>query len=425
CLYYHMGQCLAPCVNKVDETIYDGLFEQIKSFLEGHDDSIKRKLKEQMIAHAEKQEYEKAGEIKQTLDAIDHVVSKQLVEIKDKVDRDVFSYTTRDGYLSLALLTFRRGILLGKEVFIVEEFGELEEQIEELILHYYSTHQLPKEIVINLPSIKEDIESIYDVNVVSPTKGVLFEQITIANLNAKQELDSHFQSARLEDDVAGLLEDLGVRLGIKTPYRIELFDNSHLQGSDAIGAMVCFINGEKAKKMYRKFIIQHDEKRDDFASMKEVIKRRYERLKNENKDFPDLILVDGGENQITAAKEALKEINIAIPLAGLYKDNKHNTKGLINENYEIINIEEKTPLYFMLVRMQDEVHRFAIRFHRESRSKSMFNSYFDNIDGLGERRKQILLERYPSLNDIRVATTEELAQLVPIEVAKRIKEKIT
>lgn len=423
CLYYHMGQCLGPCINKIDESVYEDLFEKIKGFLEGRDDSIKKKIKEDMIAYSQKEEYEKAAEAKQLLDAIDHVVSKQTVEIKDKADRDVFAYTSRDGYLSLALLTYRGGILLGKETFVVEQFGELEEQIEELILHYYSTHQLPKEIVINISGLKEAIESIYDVNVISATKGVLYEQVTIANLNAKQELDSHFQSARLNDDTQHLLDELGGLIGIKTPYRIELFDNSHLQGDCPVGAMVCFINGEPVKKMYRKYNIEGKEKRDDYSSMKEVMTRRYSRLKENGEEFPDLILTDGGLGQVRAGIEALESMNINIPVYGLFKNDKHQTKGLIDKDGKVYPIEDKS-LFFMLVRMQDEVHRFAITFHREKRNKKVQEGILDNILGLGTKRKEIVKHNYPDIDALKNATKEELMQFVPEDVAIRIIEKL-
>ena len=217
-----MGQCLAPCINKIDDAVYENLFTNIKSFLEGRDDSIQKKLKAEMLTFSKQQEYEKAKDIKDTLNAIDHILDKQGVENKDHVSRDVFAYTTRDGYLSLAVLTYRNGILLGKEAFIIEEFGESEEQIVDLILQYYQSHSLPKEVVANISSLKDTLENIYEVKVVSVSKGQLLELIEMANLNAKQELDSHFMSARLEDDTLSLLTDLGRRLNIKTPYRIEI-----------------------------------------------------------------------------------------------------------------------------------------------------------------------------------------------------------
>lgn len=423
CLYYHMGQCLGPCINKIDESVYEDLFNQIKSFLEGHDESIKKRLKEEMMAHAEKQEYEKANEIKQTLLAIDHVIAKQGVENKDHISRDVFAYTTRDGYISLAVLTYRRGILLGKEAFVVEQFGDTEEQISDLILQYYQSHSLPNEILLNIPSTKDILEEVYDVRVNSVTKGKLIELIEMANLNAKQELDSHFMSARLEDDTLSLLEDLGRRIHIKTPLRIELFDNSHIQGDASVGAMVVFINGQPVKNMYRKFNIEGNEKRDDYSSMKEVMKRRYLRLKENNESYPDLILTDGGLGQVHAGIDALKEINVEIPVFGLFKNDKHQTKGLIDKDGKVYPLDDNKSLFFLLVRMQDEVHRFAIGFHHQKRSKNATKGILDDIKGLGDKRKALISEHYPSIDALKNASIEELSQLVPNDVAKQIKEK--
>ncbi|MCR5332988.1 MAG: excinuclease ABC subunit UvrC [Bacilli bacterium] len=424
CLYYHMGQCLGPCINKIDDKVYEDLFNQIKSFLEGHNEDIKKKLKDEMMMHAEKEEYEKANEIKNTLKAIDHVLAKQGVENKDHVSRDVFAYTKRDSYLSLAVLTYRRGILLGKEAFIVEEFGDEEEQILDLILQYYRSHSLPKEILINIPSIKDSIEEIYEVKVNSVTKGNLVELIEMANLNAKQELDSHFMSARLSDDNLSLLEDLGHRLNISTPLRIELFDNSHIQGDSPVGVVVVFVNGEPLKKLYRKFNIEGDEKRDDYSSMKEVMKRRYLRLKENNEAYPDLILTDGGLGQVHAGIEALKDIDVDIPIYGLFKNDKHQTEGLIDKDGKVHPLDDNKALFFLLIRMQDEVHRFAITFHHQKRSKNYKIGVLDDIKGLGEKRKSIILQNYPTIDALKRVNIQELSQFVPLEVAQRIVEKL-
>ena len=417
CLYFHMGNCLAPCINKIDESQINELIDNIKSFLNGNVDFIINPIKQKMINYSNNQQYELANECKQTLLAIDHIVNKQNVENNDKTARDVFSYVTRENYLSLAVLTYRNGLLLGKNCFIVEQFGEIEEQILDLILQYYQTHQLPKEIIINIPSIIDSIKDIYDgVNVYSITKGKLLESVDIASLNARQELDSHFMSARLTDDNLSLLNELGNLININTPYHIELFDNSHIQGDSAVGAMVAFVNGEPNKNMYRKYNLSDENKQDDYHSMQEIIKRRYTRLINEKQKLPDLILVDGGLTQIKAGNEILNSINANIPLFGLFKNDKHQTKGLMDKNGNIYEINNKN-LFFLLVRMQDEVHRFAINFHHQKRNKNYKISILDNIKGLGNKRKQILLEHYLSIDALKSASIEELSQLIPNEVA--------
>lgn len=424
CLYYHMGMCLGPCINRIDEATNDKLFNDIKSFLEGHNDEITKSLKEKMLIASENQEYEKAQDIKVTLDAIDHILEKQGIENKDHVSRDVFGFTSRDGYLSLAILTYRRGILLGKEAFIVEEFGDLTEQISTLIFQYYESHSRPNEILINSPQIAEIIEEILEIRTVFVTKGNLVELVEMASLNARQSLDSHFMSARLSDDNNALLEDLGNRLHIPTPYRIELFDNSHIQGDAPVGAMVVFINGEPLKKMYRKYNIEGKEKRDDYASMKEVMTRRYSRLKENNESMPDLVLTDGGLGQVHAGQEVMDELELDIPVFGLFKNDKHQTKGLIDKDGNVISLDDNKALFFLLVRMQDEVHRFAISFHHQKRSKKFTSSILDDIEGLGAKRKQIILDHYLGIDELRKATVEELSQYVPKEVAQRIVEKV-
>lgn len=424
CLYYHMGMCLAPCINQVDTETNDELFNQIKSFLEGTNPEVVKDIKEKMLLASENQEFEKAQDLKNTLDSIEYVLAKQGVEQKDHVNRDVFAYTTRDGYLSLTILTYRNGLLLGKESYIVEEFGDNKEQIADLIYQYYDSHSLPKEIVMNIEGVSEILEGNLDTKFVSVTKGKLIELIEMANLNAVQSLDSHFMSARLSDDNNKLLETLGEKLNIKTPYRIELFDNSHIQGDASVGAMVCFINGEPLKKMYRKFNIEGKEKRDDYASMKEVMTRRYSRLKENNESMPDLVLTDGGLGQIHAGVEVIKELGLNIPVFGLFKNDKHQTKGLMDKDGNVISLEDDKSLFFLLVRMQDEVHRFAITFHHQKRSKNFTKSILDDIEGLGTKRKQIILDHFTSIDALKNATVEELSQYLPNDVAEKVYKKV-
>lgn len=424
CLYYHLGQCLAPCINKISEEDYQNMISQITAFLDGKDTSKRKEIESLMLKESENLNFEKAAEYKKILDSIDHIISHQSIEQKDKIDRDVFAFTTRDGYLAIAILLYRKGKLLGKDLFVVEQFDDIKEQVTNLIAQYYLSHPLPKEIIVSYKEIASILSLALSTKVICPSKGNKLELINIALKNAKTGLDEHFLTARLEDDQLSLLEQLGRTLNIDTPYRIELFDNSHLQGSSPVGAMVCFINGQKAKKMYRKFHIEHEEKRDDFASMKEVITRRYSRLKEEKQAFPDLIIVDGGLGQIRACEEALSLVGVNIPFVGLYKNDKHQTEGLMNVNGEIYLVEQGTPLFFMLMRMQDEVHRYAITFHKQVRSKSMLTSILDQIPGLGQKRKQLIQARFNSLSALKDASLEELNQIIPSDVALLLYNKI-
>ena len=423
CLYYHMGQCLAPCINKIDETTLNELREDIKSFLRGNNQKQRSAIAEKMKKASDNLEFEQALEYKKIIDAIDHVNTSQNVEIKDKIDRDIFAYSKREGYLSLAVLLYRRGILLDKRTFVVEEFGDNEEQVADLILQFYQNHPLPKELYINSEVIVDLLNDLLDVNALSVSKGKIQESILVAKENANNALDEYFMSARLDDNKVELLEELASILNIATPYHIELFDNSHLQGSSPVGAMVAFINGEPAKKLYRKFKIEHEESRDDLESMSEVVTRHYTRLKEENKKMPDLILVDGGLIQIQSAIEALSNINVDIKVFGLVKNDKHQTDGVMDKDGKLYPIENKS-LFFLLTRMQDEVHRFAISFHKDKRSKAMKSSLLDDIEGLGEKRKEVLYKAYPDITLLKNASIEELSQLIPNDVATRLYEKI-
>ena len=423
CLYYHLGQCLAPCVNKIEESVYDELRVKIKNFLNGNNSEEIRLLKQKMIEASNEMNYELAKEYKDIIDSIEHINTSMTVESKDKTSRDIFAFSSRNGYLSIAFLIYRNGMLLGKEKHVVEAFGEEEEQVVELITQLYERCPLPTEIIVNSTYVVDELSAYLEANVLSVTKGKLYDLVMSAKSNADNALDEYFLSSKLDTDKIALLEELGTLLNIKTPYHIELFDNSHLQGSSPVGAMVAYINGEPAKKLYRKFKIEHEEARDDFKSMEEVITRHYLRLKNENKKYPDLILVDGGLPQVESASKALKEIEVEIPVFGLYKDDKHSTSGLIDIDSNTYPIENKK-LFFLLTRMQDEVHRFAISFHKEKRNKAMTVSIFDEVKGLGNKRKEVITRLYPDINSLKEASLEELSQILPSEVAESLYNKL-
>lgn len=423
CLYYHLGQCLAPCINKIDEEEITKLKENVKSFMRGNNQEVKQEITKKMNAASERMDYESAKTYKDILDAINHINTPQNMETNDKKDRDIFAFATREGYLSLAVLLFRRGTLLDKKVYTVEEFDNNEEQVADLILQFYQNVPLPQEVVINNETVIVLLTDLLDANIYSVSKGKIHDLILTAKQNANNALDEYFISSKLDADKLALLEELGSLLNIKTPLRIELFDNSHLQGSSPVGAAVVFINGEPAKKLYRKYHIEHDEARDDLKSMEEVVYRRYKRMKDENQEMPDLILVDGGLNQIKAASLALNKAEVSINLFGLVKNNKHQTAGLMDINGNVFDIENKN-LFFMLTRMQDEVHRFAITFHQSLRSNKMKTSLLDGIKGLGNKRKELINKAYPDINLLKQATVEELSQLLPLDVAEELFNKL-
>jgi len=424
CLYYHLGQCLGPCIHKDIGHKYNDMIKEIRKFLNGDDSNIKQELVIKMKEASQSLNFEKAKEYKELIDAIDHIQEKQNISLNTLKDVDVIASSYREGYFSFAVMTYRKGLLIGKNIYVLEKEGDdNNEQLISLIYQYYLKHDIPKEIIVGSDELKLSLQELLNVKVHNPSRGEKKNLLLIALENAKNGIDEHFLSARLEDDNLMLLEKLGQLLHIKTPLHIELFDNSHLQGSEAIGAMVAFVNGVKVPSMYRKYNIHNSSGKDDLKSMYEVIYRRYLRLLNEKQKLPNLIIVDGGYNQLEVAKKALSDLNIEIPLCGLSKDEHHNTSMLIDEN-EVYPLDPKDKLFLFLVRMQDEVHRYAITFHRQKRTKKLGLSFFDNIEGIGFKRKELLTKAYPSLSLLKDATIEELSQLVPYEVAMRIINKL-
>ena len=424
CLYYHIGQCLAPCINKIDKDKYASIIDSIRDFLRGTNQNLVKEIKEKIKKASENLEFERANEYKKMLDSIMHITEKQNVEFKDKINRDFFSFHTRENYIAISLFNYREGILLSKRTFCYEIIGEINEFVSDIIFQYYQINAIPNEIIVSNEEIKENLLSSLDANIFSPIKGRLHDVLDNCEINAKAALDEHFLTAKLDDDVMSLLDRLGEILNMKTPTHIELFDNSHLQGTNAIGAMVVFINGQPYKKMYRKFNIQGYNKKDDLASMKETLTRRYKRVKEENGKMPDLIIVDGGKGQIETALEVKKELNLPFKIAGLVKTDKHRTSALLDENFNEYYLGDEKKLFLLLTRMQDEVHRYAITTHIKKRNKSVFNSVFDDIEGIGEKRKEQLIKAFPSISELKNAKLEELEQILPKNSAELLFNKI-
>ena len=419
CIYYHLGQCLAPCINKIDDSTNEELRNNIKSFMNGHNENVEREIKNKMLTASEELKFEQADEYKKIYEAIEHLNAAQNVETKDKKDRDIFAYAQRNGYLALTVFSYHHGMLLGKQNFINEVFDDIEEEVSDLILQYYEKYPLPHEIIINNQTVLDRLKDFLDTSFLFAKQGKFHELVISANENANNALDEYFLSEKIDTNKIALLEELGQIINIKTPYHIELFDNSHLQGSSPVGAMVAFINGEPAKKLYRKFKIEHEEARDDLKSMEEVVYRHYKRLVDENKKMPDLILVDGSLNQLKAARLSLMRLNVDIPVYGLYKNDKHRTSGVIDINGGVYEINNRD-LFFLLTRMQDEVHRFAISFHRERRSKAMTSTLLDDIPGLGQKRKEMIYRAFKDVDQLKHASLEELNQILPKDVANRL-----
>lgn len=426
CLYYHMGQCLAPCINKIDEKDYADISQKLKSFLNGDISGVYAEIKNKMKKASENLEFEKAQEYKEILTSISNITSSQKIIFEDHVDRDVVGYSIREGYICVVFLLYRKGVLLGKKQYVEELEDDVDETLENIIIQFYEKQSsLPKELLVPDQQLVSILEETLGFTIFSPQRGKKKDILSIALENAKQMLDQHFQTARIEDDKLALLEELKDKLGLsKTPTDIELYDNSHTAGYDCVGAMVKYINGEKARQLYRKYKIQQPNKQDDLASMREVLTRRFIRLKEENQKMPDLIILDGGYNQCLIGLEVKKECGVDIPLAGLAKNDKHETDTLINaDTGEEIKLDRKSPLFFLLMRMQDEVHRFAITYHRGKREKSTFKTIYDDIEKIGKKRKDKLLDIYPTMDSLASVTLDELLQIVPLEAAQDILNK--
>ena len=423
CLYYHMHQCLGPCIKNITKEDYDKVILDIKKIMKGDTKDLVNSLKEDMYNYSDNLEFEKAKECKDTIDRIEYIISKQKVEFSDKKDRDVFAFHTKNGYISIAILMFNNGMLSLKDT---KTFSYLEDENEALInfiYDFYQKHRLPKEIILPPLNDLDLLEEILDTNIIVPSRGLKFDLLQMAGENAIKAMEDQHMIKVIKEDKFNLLKTLGDLLNIEIPKRIELIDNSHIQGDAAVGTVVVYVNGETSKNDYRKYKITNDDKKDDLSSMHEVLYRRYYRLLTEGGTISDLLIVDGGYNQLKVAKETLSSLGFSnVKIAGLVKDNNHRTRGLINENGEEILLPNDHALLFFLTRMQDEVHRFAISFHHNLRSKSISSSFLDTIEGIGPKRKELLFKTFGSLKKIKEAPLEELTQYIPLSLAKKIKE---
>lgn len=416
CLYYHMGQCLAPCEKTVDPSIYQEMKNAIRKFFKGDVKQLVDELYEQMMKYAEQLDFEKAQEYKELIDAIQHVTQKQQIDFKDLKDRDVFGYYVDKGYISIQAFFLRGGKLLERSFSLQPLFEAEEEAFESFILQYYQSHPYPHEILIPNSYNCEVLKEVLEGKIVQPERGDKLKLVEMVLLNAKKEHEQKFTLTQRKDDSRQFaLKQLSHLLQMKV-HRIELFDNSHLQGSFNVSGMVVFVDGKPSKKDYRMYRL--DNYRSDLDSMKEAIYRRYFRLLKDGGTYPDLLIVDGGELQIKAAKEILDALEVNVALCGLCKDEHHRTNALLNQDGERIEIDPSSPLFFLLTQMQDEVHRFAISYHRRLRSKAMSKSILDEVEGIGEVRKKAIWNHFGSLKQLKAASIEDISEIIPKQVAQ-------
>jgi excinuclease ABC subunit C len=430
CLYYHMQQCLAPCVFQISKEAYPSMVEEIKKFLNGGHEAITKKLKKEMDETSKHLKFEKAAELRDQIQSIETVMIKQRMTNIDRKDRDVFGYAVNKGWMCVQVFFVRQGKLIERDVSLFPFYGEAQEDFLTYLGQFYqkSEHFVPKEILLPHKVDMTSVEAMVKTKILQPKRGEKKKLVELAIKNAKVSLQEKFDLAtQHEEKTFGAIKRLGEAMNIPTPTRIEAFDNSNIAGVNPVAAMVCFIDGKPVKNEYRKYKIKTVQDANDYASMREVIYRRYSRVLKEGLPFPDLILLDGGKGQIDAALEVLdNQLGLDIPTAGMVKNEKHRTHELLfGSKFKLIPLARSSEEFFLLERIQDEVHRFAITFHRQLHSKNSFASILDEIEGVGEKRKKILLKYFKSLKKIKEASVEELqAAGMPKKVAQIIKKTL-
>ncbi|MGM9879581.1 MAG: excinuclease ABC subunit UvrC [Bacilli bacterium] len=421
CLYYHINECLGYCEKEVSKEIINSMIEDITKILNGDYKFLTKKLEEAMEKASENLEYEKALEIKNLIEDIETTISKQIIVSNIKYNFDVFGFYEIDNFLAIETVFIRDGVVIGKVNKIINDYLDRNDAYIRYIIDFYDKFPLPKKIIVNdIPEVKM-LESILDIAVQIPKKGDIKKILNMANVNAEISSKEKIERIRKDDLIRyESIEDLKRILSLKKLERIELFDNSHLFGTYYVGAMVVFKDFLPDRNEYRKYKIDSHTK-DDLTAMKEVIYRRYQKALLEKTQLPDLIIVDGGSLQISATKEVLDSLKLDIPLIGLKKDKSHKTSKLVLSNLTEIDIKNKN-LFVYLYKMQEEVHRFAITYHRNIKNKGMLQSILEDVPGIGEKRRKELLKKYSSLSKIKTASVEELSEIIPEEVAKSLLE---
>lgn len=458
CLYYHLGQCVAPCEYPVEQSTYDEMIGEISRFLNGGHSEIKKELKRKMEQAAEELQFERAKEYRDQIVAIEALMEKQTINMSDAMDRDVFGYSVDKGWMCVQILYMRQGKMNQRHMSVFPFYGEAYEDFLSYVTQYYSDNPaLPREVLLPVPpgeepetgetgreaapaivaetktayaaagasaaeeqqepaeegeaaEVGESLRRWLKIKVAIPRRGSKRQLVAMACDNSRVALEEKFRLIERDESRTGkAAEGLARWIGIPSASRIEAFDNSNIQGTSAVSAMVVFTNGKPDKKEYRKYNVKTVEGPDDYESMREVVRRRYERLLKEGAALPDLIVVDGGKGHIAATLDVLvNELGLGIPVCGLAKDAKHRTSQLlVGDPPEVVPLPRDSQEFYLLQRIQDEVHRFAITFHREKRAKSMIASRLDAIPGIGEKRRKQLLSHFGSLKAIKEATVED------------------
>ncbi|WP_261103938.1 excinuclease ABC subunit UvrC [Streptococcus mitis] len=430
CFYYHIGQCMAHTICKKDEFYFKSMAQEVSDFLKGQDDKIIDDLKKKMETAAQTMEFERAAEYRDLIQAIGTLRTKQRVMAKDLQNRDVFGYYVDKGWMCVQVFFVRQGKLIERDVNLFPYYNDPDEDFLTYVGQFYQekSHLVPNEVLIPQDIDEEAVKALVDTKILKPQRGEKKQLVNLAIKNARVSLEQKFNLLEKSvEKTQGAIENLGRLLQIPTPVRIESFDNSNIMGTSPVSAMVVFVNGKPSKKDYRKYKIKTVIGPDDYASMREVIRRRYGRVQREALTPPDLIVIDGGQGQVNIAKQVIQEeLGLDIPIAGLQKNDKHQTHELLfGDPLEVVELSRNSQEFFLLQRIQDEVHRFAITFHRQLRSKNSFSSQLDGIDGLGPKRKQNLMKHFKSLTKIKEAGVDDIVEVgVPRAVAETVQRKL-
>lgn len=429
CLNYYIGRCPAPCVGLADEEKYMGYIDEIVEFLKGKTGKLTDYLNEQMKIKAAELNFEVAAKYRDYLQKIDVLMQKQRISKVGDQDIDLISLARGDRHACVMIFFMRSAKIVDSEHFILkddfrEEHGEI---ISSFIKQYYlDASYIPKEILVDhMPSDSTAIEDFLSgkrgtkVNVREPKRGEKVDLLEIVRKNAKESLLKYEEKQRKRERVVPLGYEMFVEmLELDSAERIEAYDISNISGVQSVGSMVVFTNGSKDSKEYRKFKIKTIIGSDDYGSMREVLERRLTRglkemVKNNNTGFgrlPNLIIMDGGKGQVSIAQSVLDEFNLNIPVAGLVKDDKHRTRGILYRGEEI-GLKVSSPVYRFLYSIQEEAHRFAINYHRKLREKELVNSVLDEIPGVGKARRTEILKHFKSVENVKKASLEELKEV--------------
>jgi excinuclease ABC subunit C len=413
CLYYHIGQCLAPCINTITEDDYRPIISDIKKFLKGDISDTIKQLEGYMQQASERLEFERANEYKKTIESIKTTTNRQKINLNDMKDRDVIGFFYNEYYLSIEIFFIRNGKISARHQQLFEYYDDPIQTVENYIAQFYEKEPIPRELFVPMTLNVEVLETFLKTKIIQPQRGDKHKLLQLAIINAEQSLKAKTEVVKKElKRTIESVEELGELLHISTPYRIEAFDNSNLFGENAVSSMVVFINGKPARKEYRKFKVKTlENKASDYHTMKEILYRRYYRVLMEGLERPGLIIVDGGKQQIKAAKEIIDSLELDIPIAGLVKDDTHNTNQLMKHDWTTVELDHTSDLFHLLTRIQDEAHRFAINYHKKVRSQGLFNSILDSIEGIGDKTKDKLLKHYKSVHFIKLASYNDLLDI--------------